>query len=43
MLAFVRAFARNTTAVPPPQLDEFFLDADLPLRERELAEIARDG
>jgi hypothetical protein len=26
----------SATSVPPPQLDEFFMSADLPLREEEL-------
>ena len=31
------------TRVAPPQLDEFFLDADLPLRKAELEELAEPG
>ena len=29
----------SATSVPPPQLDEFFLSGDLPLREQELKEL----
>ncbi len=29
----------SSTSVAPPQLDEFFLSGDLPLREKELAEL----